>query len=64
MELTNETLHDIRNIIASIKAYVQIMKRRAEKNGMKEELGYLTTMDEKADQLIELIKTPGAKPKE
>jgi len=63
MELTNETLHDIRNMIASIKAYVQIIKRRVEKNNMKEEIGYLTAIDEKADHLISLIDKSETKTK-
>lgn len=57
MELTSELLHDIRNTIASIKAYVQIVKRRVEKNNLTEESGYLTKIDEKADELITLIST-------
>jgi K+-sensing histidine kinase KdpD len=58
MEITSEMLHDIRNAVASIKAYVQIIKRRTEKNNMVEETEYLAKIDEKADQLITFINNP------
>lgn len=61
MKITSELVHDIRNTVASMKAYIQIIKRRAEKNGLKEETDYLTKLDEKANKLIELITSPDTK---
>lgn len=56
MEMTSDTIHDIRNVIASIKAYVQIVKRRVEKNDMSESRDYLAKIDEKADQLTSMLQ--------
>lgn len=56
MELHSDTIHDIRNGIASIKAYVQILKRRVEKNDLTESSQYLTKIDEKADLLTSLLQ--------
>lgn len=58
MEMTNDTIHDLRNVIASIKAYVQILKMKIEKNTTSENLDYLTKIDEKADVLTSMVNTP------
>jgi signal transduction histidine kinase len=63
MEMSSELVHDIRNTIASIKAYIQIVRRRAEKKDMVEELEYLIKIDEKTDELITLINNPNTKTK-
>ena len=56
MEMTSETIHDIRNVVASIKAYVQILKRRVEKNEIAESLEYLSKIDEKSDILTSMLQ--------
>lgn len=62
MEMTSDTIHDIRNVVASIKAYVQILKRRIEKNNLAESSEYLMKIDEKADILTSMLHSNATPP--
>lgn len=48
--------HDIKNIIMSIKAYIQLVYRKKNSISDKKAIEYIENIDKQTDKLIDLIK--------
>jgi len=47
--------HDVKSLLASVKAYGQLLQRKIKKNGDIKDLGYLIKIDTQVDKITKLI---------